>query len=109
MANLTVQQITPAGINPAFTPAGVGGDTFTTDGRTQLRVKNASGSAITVTVVSPQKCNQGVNHNLVVSVPAGETREIGPIEKTRFTNTTSGRVSVTYSSVTSVTVAVVGG
>lgn len=104
MATLAVQKITPAGTGPTYGAAAGGGDQFTNDGRTQFHVKNGSGSSINVTVNSIAACSQGFDHDLVVAVPAGGERMIGPFEPARF-NDSNGLVSVTYSAVTTVTVA----
>lgn len=107
MADLTVQKVTTDGANPTMTAASAGGDTFTNDGHTFLIVNNSGASPITVTVPAKTACNHGVKHDAVVSVPAGEERMLGFFEVTRFNDPQTGKVSVTYSDVTSVTVAAV--
>lgn len=106
MAVLEAQKITQAGLAPAFQAADVAGDEFPNGGRTYLHVKNAGAAAITVTVNSQKPCNQGFDHDLSVSIAAGGEALIGPFEPGRFNNS-SGRVAVTYSDVTSVTVAAI--
>lgn len=106
MAELAVQQITRSGLNPAFTAAAGGGDTFDNDGATYLHVKNGGAGAITVTINSQKPCDQGFDHDITVNVPAGGERIIGPFPRDRFNND-SGEVAVSYSGVTSVTVAAV--
>jgi hypothetical protein len=103
MADLTIQKIDQTGIAPSFVAADAGGDTFSNDGRTFLHVKNGGGSAITVTIDSVAPCNYGFDHDLQVTVNAGAEQIIGPFEPKRFN--TDGKVSVSYSDVTSVTVA----
>ena len=107
MAELVVQEILLTGLAPAYSAAAVGGDYFVNDGKTMLEVRNASGAPVNVTVASPQNCDQGANHPLVIAVPAtiGQ-RMIGPFLRRRF-NDANGRVQVTYSGVTTVTVAAV--
>lgn len=106
MALLATQQIGVAGTATTLTAAAGGGDTVTPDDRTFLWVKNASGSPITVTVVVPGAYFGQNLPDIAVSVPAttGE-RLIGPLDR-RLQNT-SGFVDVTYSGVTSLTVAAV--
>lgn len=104
MAVLALQVAALAGLAPAFVAASAGGDTFSNDGKTVLHVKNGGAAAVTVTVDSVAPCNQGVDHNAVVSVPAGGERVIGVFPPGRF-NTTAGQVAVSYDVVTSVTVA----
>lgn len=106
MAVLTVQQVGQSGLAPVYVAAAAGGDQFANNGKTYFHVKNASASAITVTVDSIAPCSQGFDHNLSVSVPAGGERIIGSFEPARFNNDTS-LVSVTYSAVSTVTVAAV--
>lgn len=107
MALLTTQTVVPGGLNPTFTAAAGGGDTLQPGNDTYLHVKNASGGALTVTVDSVTPCNYGSDHDLVVSVPAAGERLIGPLTPTRFANASTGLVNVTYSGVTSLTVAAV--
>ncbi|WP_395691797.1 hypothetical protein [Nocardioides sp.] len=85
-----------------------------TDSRQRLaiRVKNGGGSAITVTLddvnsVGPDQA-QSFNADVQVSVPAGAERVLAITDTTRFLSLTTGRVSWTYSAVTSVTVDVFG-
>jgi len=113
VATLTKVPITNLGIAPPTAVAAAGGgDNFTPDDRTFLIVKNAGGSPVTVTVVTPKTDPGG--HAIaddVVSVPAttGE-RWIGPFPAEYYAdpaNTVPGNCGVTYSGVTSVTVAVV--
>jgi len=104
MAVLTVQRITQDGVTPSFVSADVGGDEFANGGRTFFYVKNGGASQITVTVDSVKQCNFGFDHDLTVDIPAGEERIIGPFDPGRFNNS-SARVAVSYSDVTSVTVA----
>lgn len=105
MAMLNTQTISQAGIAPAFTAASAGGDTFrNSGGNTFFQVKNGGASSVTVTIDSVEKCNQGFDHNLTVTVPASSDQIIGPFEERRFNND-NGQVAVSYSGVTSVTVA----
>ena len=109
MALLTVQLPTLSG--PTFTAAAAagGGDTFANTGAEYFYINNAGVGSITVTFDSPGTCSFNVTanaaHDTVVSVGAGVAKIIGPFPKIRF-NDTSDIVSVTYSGVTSVTVAV---
>jgi len=106
MALLSIQQISPAGVVPATVSAAGGGDTFVNNGKTFLKIVNGSGSPITVTVNSLVNCNQGFDHNVAVAVGAGETQYIGPFSVDRF-NSAAGIASVTYSGVSSLTVAAI--
>ena len=80
--------------------AAAAGQTFVNTGRTLLQVKNASASAITVTIPSKEKCNMGFTHDVTVSIPATEERIIGPFNTTRFGTS----IALAYSAIASVTV-----
>lgn len=102
---LTVQQIVLAGTVISAEAANVDGNYFVNDGRTWLRVINGSAGSINVTINSQTLCDQGFDHDQVVAVGAGVTKEIGPFETKRFN--LNGYVHVTYSAVTSITVAAI--
>ena len=106
MALLATQQIQITGPAITLAAAAGGGDTVTAGDRTFLWAKNGSGGAITVTVVVPGSYFGQALVDVPVSVPAttGE-RLIGPLDP-RLADTT-GVVSITYSGVTSLTVAAV--
>lgn len=106
MAVLNVQNMTASGLEAVFTAADVAGDSFANDGNTFLRVKNGDVSDKTVTVLSPIECNQGFPHDINVVITAGEERDIGLFLRNRF-NDENGKVNVTYSAITSVTVAAI--
>lgn len=108
MALLTTQSIVAAGLTPATVAASGGGDTIAPasldDSRTMLYVTNGGGSPITVTVADPGKTQAGNSGSApAISVAAGATMLI-PIAPGAISPST-GLASVTYSAVTSVTVA----
>lgn len=106
MALLARQDIALAGTVPTYNAAAGGGDTFPAQGRrTFLHVKNGGVGSINVTLNSLVNCNQGSDHDNVTPVGAGADKFIGPIDPDRFADPT-GVCGVTYSGVTSVTVAV---
>lgn len=114
MATLTVQVVAEAGLAPSYAAAAGGGDEIPNDnGDVILHVKNGGGGSINVTV-APQVASVALNgglgtytrSNLVVAVPNGGERMIGPFPRRAFNNA-NGRVAVTYSGVTSVTVAAI--
>lgn len=111
MALLTKQKIVEAGLTPAFGAATVSGDTIdNSDGKTILHYKNASAGAITVTVASQlaaqedPKLGTVTKGNIVKVIAAGAEAIIGPFKKQAFNNG-NNQISVTYSGVTSLTVA----
>lgn len=104
MAALTVQEIVRAGLGPTYAGAGVSGDTFVNDGRTFLHVKNTNAATRDVTVDSIENCDQGFDHNAVVTVPASTgDRMIGPFPTERFGAT----CTVSYTATAGVTVAAI--
>lgn len=103
MAQLAVQDVTRTGLSPAYAAASAGGDTVIPGQDTFIHVKNGGAGATNVTVNSRQLCNQGFDHDLVVAVPAGGERMIGPITD-RFKDT-DGLADITYDVVTTVTIA----
>lgn len=107
MATLTVQQITLTGTTPSYAACASGGDEFVNDGQTFIQVKNASGGELTVTVNSRTNCNQGSDHDVAVAIPltTGD-KMIGPFPPSRFNNG-DGKVTITYSGVTSLTIAAI--
>lgn len=107
MALLTVQKPTPAGVAPTYQAAAGGGDTFPNDDGTYLHVKNGDATPTTVTINSVHACDQGFDHDLAVVVPNATERMIGPFNGSRFNDATTGLVGVTYSKVTSLTVAAI--
>ncbi|WP_337187596.1 hypothetical protein [Phenylobacterium sp.] len=110
-AALTPQIMSMNGIAPTYNAANSGGDTFLNDGRTYVHIKNGSGGSLTVTFASVASYTDNALgtitlSNLAVAVPAGAERIVGFFPLARF-NDVNGRVSMTYSGVTSLTVAVV--
>lgn len=106
MATKTVQIVSLTGLTPAYTACTAGGDEFVNSGREFIHVKNGHTSPQTVTVNSQEACDQGADHDIVVSVTNAEERMIGPFPKGRFDDT-AGKVQLTYSGVTALTIAVV--
>lgn len=110
MAQLAVQQASLSGTPVTYTAAAGGGDTFTLPhDAVALRVKNGGGSPITVSVAFPGTTPYGVANPVrtTSSIAAAAEVVIGPIPPSAV-DVSTGLVSVTYSGVTSVTVAVVG-
>jgi hypothetical protein len=108
MALLALQSITSAGLTATTVAAAGGGDTIqpasAADDRCTLYVNNGGGSPITVTVADPGKTPAGnAGTAPAVSVAAGTAMYI-PIP-TGAINPATGLASITYSGVTTVTVA----
>lgn len=107
VANLATQVIGLTGLAPAYSAAAGGGDTFTPGDDVFLHVKNGGGSSVTVTVVTPNTAAGGLAiSDVAVAVPAAGERMIGPLPRQNFSRSADGLGDITYSGVTSVTVAV---
>lgn len=105
MATLTVQSIATTGLSPSLVAAAGGGDAFLIgEGKNHYtEVANGDVSATTVTVEAFGGQDGSDLADLAVSVPAGETRKIGPLPKRTYGDV-DGKVQLTYSKVTSLTV-----
>lgn len=107
MAVLTYQSPTIAGTTLNAVAASVGGDTIVPSASGFLQVKNGGGASITVTIVVPGNTKYGqAQPDVPVTVAAGATALIG-ILPADLADPSNGRVGISYSSVTSVTVAAV--
>lgn len=108
MPLLTRQQIDEDGLVASYAGADAGGDTFPNDGRTVLHLKNGSGSPITVTVAAEQATTRKpgfgelAKADAEIAVPATGEAFLGSFPTIAF-----GVVgAITYSDVTTLTVAV---
>jgi hypothetical protein len=103
MATITPVASTSTGATVSYVSAAVGGDSVTVgSNNVALRVRNGSGGSINVTLTGAQRCNQGSLHDLVVAVAAGAEKAILIPDRCVDDN---GACAVTYSAVTTVTVA----
>ena len=105
MATLTV--ITPTYAGATFSPAAAagGGDKFVNTGNQLLYIKNGGGSTITLTL-DAQTVNGLTITDPTITVTAGQEKFAGPFDPRYFTDN-SGFLNLSYSAVTSVTVAVI--
>lgn len=108
MAVLTVQLTSRSGLNltDALAAAAGGGDSWVNTGSELLVIVNGGASEITATFPYAATTDGQAITSKTVAVPAGETVIVGPFPQPLF-NDASQRASVTYSGVTSVSVAVV--
>ena len=107
MATLAYQSAKIAGTALTFAAATSGGDKVPPDAEGILLVVNGSGSSITVTVAVPGKTRFGQDEpDVAVAVAAGKTAAIGPLPQA-LADSSDGLVHITYSAVTTVTVAAV--
>ena len=107
MAVLAVNKPGLAGAALGSTSAGVAGDSFPNDGDVVLHVYNGSGSNVTVTIATPATPKSLGIAPVTRVVGASNIVIFGPFPPAVFNNS-NGEVNVTYSAVTSVTVAAIG-
>jgi hypothetical protein len=110
MATLTTQVINRAGTVITPVAAAGGGDAMQVGSGMMLEVVNGGGSAITVTLVIPAARTYEPNIAItspVISVANATTRWIGPVDAATFADPVTGLCTITYSAVTTVTVAAV--
>jgi hypothetical protein len=110
MANIAVQSISSAtGTTITYQAAAAGGDSVTVGltglSGVVLRLRNGSGSAITATLAGAVTCSQGSTHNTVVTAAASADTEV--YIPSACINPSTGNVAVTYSGVTTLTVAAI--
>jgi len=105
MAVLTVQTVSRSGLQPSLAAAAGGGDSFANTGNEFVYISNGGGGSITLTIVTQSTVDGQAVADRTVSVPAGESRFVGPFPTSHY-NDANGRVQLTYSGVTSVTVAI---
>lgn len=104
MTLLATQNITRAGVTPAYT-AVTASDTLLPDSNTFLHVKNAGGSPDSCVIAVLQGDPPGglLIADNTVSVTNGQERMIGPLPANFFADPTTGLSTVTHSFTTSVT------
>lgn len=108
MATLTNQIVNRAGILPTYAAATGGGDAMVCSNDSMLHIKNGGGGSITVTLAVPSTTSAWPNAsygNVTVTVPNGSERMIGPVTPGLFQDPVTALCTITYSGVTSVTVA----
>jgi hypothetical protein len=106
MATLPTQVIGQAGTAINFSNATSTGDACATGEGVKLLVKNGAGSSIIVTLGTPGKVDGDLDiADRTMTVAAGATSGI-PVTD-RYRDPATGLASITYSSATTVTVAVI--
>ena len=76
------------------------------DERMCVYVNNGSGSGITATIVKGDGIASAMG-DLAVAIAAGAEAIIGPLESARFVTKATGRITMTLSATTTVTVGVI--
>jgi hypothetical protein len=108
MALLTAQVVDLDGTAVTFAACAGGGDTVRWTNDLVIRVRNADASPHTVTIDCPATCSFGLAanaaHDLAVVVAAGAEQDIF-VGQEKFKLAADGLVYITYTAVTSMTVA----
>lgn len=110
MATLTTVNITRAGVALTTVAAAGGGDAMACGSGMFLYINNGGGGSITVTLAVPAAVvatpNLAITSTAVV-VANGTNKMIGPIVAQFYQDPTTGLCTITYTGVTTVTVAAV--
>jgi hypothetical protein len=107
MADLATQVIDQDGVIPSYSAAAVGGDKFVPGDNVFLHIKNGGGGSQTVTIATPKEVDGLAVADVAVPVSNGVEKMIGPLTKRLFADPAdSGKGAITYTGVTSVTVAI---
>ena len=110
MAELTLQQITEVGRAVTYASATAEGDTADNGGTTFLHIKNGGGSEITATITAETTSVDSniygdlTKANASIAIAASGEAFIGPFKQAAF-NDGDGEIAITYTGVTSVTIA----
>jgi hypothetical protein len=104
MAILSAQKVTLGGLQPTYASAASGGDQAPVGEKLVLHVRNGDATSKTVTVATPGTVDDLAVADAAQTIPASGAAFI-PL-KNAFRDPATGRASITYSAVTSVTVAV---
>jgi len=110
MAELTLQRITEAGGTVTYSAAAAGdGDTADNNGSTFLHIKNGGGGEITATITAEKTSVESniygdlTKANASIAISGSAEAFIGPFKPAAFND--DGQIAITYSGVTSVTIA----
>lgn len=110
MATLSTQVVTRAGIVPSYAAAAGGGDAMAVGSGMFLHIKNGGGASITVSLAIPSGASgwSNVAYGVTaVSVANASEKMIGPVQAPIYADPTTGLCTITYTGVTSVTVAAI--
>jgi len=83
-STITPQIVNLDGDELVFYAATETGDIFTNNGKCIVFIKNESGSSIELTVDNILPCDESYDHDIVVTIPDGETIPLGLFPKARY-------------------------
>ncbi|CAI9417355.1 hypothetical protein [Nocardioides sp. T2.26MG-1] len=106
MATLTPVQAALAGTTVTMAPASAGGDKVDGGSDVAVLVTNGSAAPVDVTIAVPGNTRAGQPEpDVVIAVPAGASKLIGPLAEFLEDRATDSLVAISYSATTTVTVA----
>jgi len=105
MATLASTTISRDGILQTLVAANAGGDEWVNDGEQFIAITNGGASPITLTAVTQSTVDGQAVGDRAISIGVAETKLIGPFQQSVY-NDGAGKVQLTYSAVTSVTIAI---
>jgi len=106
MADIPVTGFTGDGTSITYTSVNSGGDTVSNNGRVLLLFQNGSGSDYDITFTTTTTVDGEDVADKTVTVPANGDYVAGPFER-QFYNNSNGKIDISYSGTTSLTVAAV--
>lgn len=104
MATFTLQTTSDEGAAVTWNTANGGGDDFANNGTYFILIKNDDGSPTTVTVVTGATVGTLAIADRAIVVSANSVFVAGPFTTGTYNNPSTGKVSLTYSSVTSLSI-----
>jgi hypothetical protein len=107
VALISTQTVTPAGLTPALQACNTGGDTWSPTATTMLYVKNGDSVQHTITVHTTATVYGQPISNIAIPVPAGSEIMCGPFDPGMVANPATTVATVTYDTVTSMTIAAI--
>lgn len=97
MATLTINTVSgTTAENAALVAVAAGGDKFLAQTGVFIIAKNGAIAARTITIAATHSCNQGVDHDITITIPAGETW-ISPRISPYVYGDATGYINMTYS------------
>lgn len=105
--SLARQQLADTGLLAAYSPAAAEGHSIENNGKVILHIKNDSEADITVTILSGYVRAGLKLADRIVTVPAGKSMFIGPLDPTIYNQSDSmaGQVAIDYSAIEGVSIA----
>ena len=106
-SEITVQTLARAGLSATYEACDTNGNYFTNDGMTFIHIKNANAGTPTLTIATANTVDGlAIADRTVTMFATTGDKMIGPLPASVY-NDANGRVQLTYSAVTDLTIAVI--